>query len=383
MTAMNKRVELIDIAKGISIILVVFNHSDLANLYPGISNSLALIRMPFFIFLSGVFFSTSYSLKNHFIKKTDALLKPYFFTLGSVIAIHFMLDIIGLVASFTSSTMEPIDIFKQFYWNLLEVGKLILGALYGSGPGIVKGWLPLWFLTHLWIVFILSYLIVHHSKIERSTKILKLVLIFSLFSIGYIFMDYIANNPIIPSTNRPFFVGLPFSADIAFITTAFFLSGFFLKDKIVSFSPKLSILSITIISFILITNFTSAAINFNSREYRSPFFSTVAAFSGIYLALSLSYYLKYSVIIKNNLILCGSSSLFILIFHVFFMLTVSRSIISSENQSPEIMFLFLISSIVLSLLIKRIILNNPFLRACYLPIDSLIKPKKRNSKPLN
>jgi len=51
---MNNRVEHIDIAKGISIILVALFHSKLKLFAPDIINSMGLFRLPLFFFLSGV-----------------------------------------------------------------------------------------------------------------------------------------------------------------------------------------------------------------------------------------------------------------------------------------------------------------------------------------
>ena len=50
-----KRIQWIDIAKGISIILVVYGHSGLNNV-PIIGSWLHAYRMPFFFFVSGLLF---------------------------------------------------------------------------------------------------------------------------------------------------------------------------------------------------------------------------------------------------------------------------------------------------------------------------------------
>ena len=87
---MTGRVATIDIAKGISIILVVFGHSQLGHYYPNINNALGLFRMPLFFFLSGVFFNSNSTLVYFIFKKSDALLKPYFVTLIIIISIEII-----------------------------------------------------------------------------------------------------------------------------------------------------------------------------------------------------------------------------------------------------------------------------------------------------
>ena len=66
---MNRRIELIDIAKGISIILVAFAHSKLRPYLPELNNALSLFRMPLFFFLSGIFFSAAINPDIFLIKK--------------------------------------------------------------------------------------------------------------------------------------------------------------------------------------------------------------------------------------------------------------------------------------------------------------------------
>ena len=70
----SKRIEYIDLAKGICIILVVFMHlvPELIKGNPFFSN----LRMPLYYCLSGLFFKSYGSFKNFLIKKSDKLLIP-------------------------------------------------------------------------------------------------------------------------------------------------------------------------------------------------------------------------------------------------------------------------------------------------------------------
>lgn len=75
----SKRIEWIDIAKGISIILVVYGHSGL-NSVPIIGSWLHSYRMPFFFFVSGLLFLGSrYDTIFPFLqKRVKTLYRPYF-----------------------------------------------------------------------------------------------------------------------------------------------------------------------------------------------------------------------------------------------------------------------------------------------------------------
>src|SRR5215475_5458676 len=133
---MSERVRMIDIAKGITIAGVAFQHSHLDNFLPGLNHSLGLFRMPLFFFLSGIFFNEAIHFGDLVLSKTDSLLKPYFVTLGAFLLVDIILG-------------------RQFIPGLE-------GILYGNGVTIrwVAPWAgPLYFLTHLWVLFIFSYLI--------------------------------------------------------------------------------------------------------------------------------------------------------------------------------------------------------------------------------
>ncbi len=53
---MKQRVEHLDVAKGITILLVAMFHSNIPSYIPYIIEPLMLIRMPFLFFISGIFF---------------------------------------------------------------------------------------------------------------------------------------------------------------------------------------------------------------------------------------------------------------------------------------------------------------------------------------
>ena len=133
-----KRVSLIDIAKGLSILIVVLGHTLLLdNSLHKVNVVMGIFRLPFFFFLSGIFFSTKKSFLSYSIYKFDGLVKPFITTI-------VLVSILRLVTSESTST------FYQF-----------LSMLYGTGDSLGWPWSPMWFLPHLWTVFVFSSALLH------------------------------------------------------------------------------------------------------------------------------------------------------------------------------------------------------------------------------
>jgi fucose 4-O-acetylase-like acetyltransferase len=359
---MSERVRIIDIAKGITIVGVAFTHSHLKNFLPGLDELLALFRMPLFFFLSGIFFNEAIELRNLVWSKTDSLLKPYFVTLGAFLLIDIMLG-------------------RQFIRDLK-------GILYGNGETItwVTPWArPLWFLTHLWVLFIFSYLIFSITKIQNKPCYLKVVLVFLFLTAGAAIVDKFWHLPINMNGRIVEIPGLPFSFDLVFISAAYFISGRFLREHVKSFKPKLSFVFLALSSFILIAILTSAEIDLNFRIYHEPLASTIAAYLGIYLILALAYFLNQLTLPARVICYAGEASLFILIFHAFFE-DQAHSILSRWhffNQALYVSILSFVCCLTMPLVIRAIVMRSNFLALFYLPLKSnkLLRGGKHRVRP--
>ena len=348
---MSERVRIIDIAKGITIVGVAFTHSHLRGFSPGLNHLLALFRMPLFFFLSGIFFNEVIDLRNFVLSKTDSLLKPYFVTLGALLLIDIMLG-------------------RQFIWGLK-------GTLYGTGETIRAWALPLWFLPHLWVLFIFSYLIFSISKIQNKPCYLKVLLVFLLLTAGAAILNKFWHSPININGRIVMLPGLPFSVDLVFISAAYFISGRFLREHVKSFKPKLPFVFLALSSFILIAILTSAEIDLNSRIYHQPLAATIAAYLGIYLILSLAYFFNQLTLSARVICYAGEASLFILIFHLFFERQV-HSILSHWklfNQDLCVSILSFVCCLTMPLVIRAIVIRSDFLALFYLPLKSRNLPR--------
>jgi polysaccharide biosynthesis protein PslL len=131
---MSKRIEYIDIARGIGILLVVMGHNDFAVVSPFAYKVIYSFHMPLFFFLSGYFINPTVEFWTFFKKRFNSLLKPYFFTI-------FLIYIVSL--SFGKMGFQT------------AIARITVKSLYGTGYYI--DWVQLWFLPHLFVVSLYAF----------------------------------------------------------------------------------------------------------------------------------------------------------------------------------------------------------------------------------
>jgi fucose 4-O-acetylase-like acetyltransferase len=293
------RLTMIDIAKGIGILLIVFGHeANLGYLLPELREILRSIRMPFFFFLSGVTFSAGRrSVTQVAILRADAWLKPY-----AVTALFF-----GLINIFIHETHD--------YENVA------LGIAYGTGFTLSPT--AIWFLPHLWLLYVASTaLLVHGQSLIDSPRkrwlLLVALLVFGYYLLGY--FDSNEHNPqrwMVKGLDDDLVVfGLPFSADLLPISLACFLFGNFVSTKVKTFQFNVVWMCLAALLFAVLRIAFQVSMDLNYRRYDHLFVTTAQAIAGIYLFLGLSSLLSKSDYISQKLIFIGRGSLFILLFHM-------------------------------------------------------------------
>ena len=77
---MSQRIEYLDIARGIGILLVVLGHNDFGAISPFFHQVIYSFHIPLFFFLSGYFVNTALPFFDYFKKRFHSVLKPYLFT---------------------------------------------------------------------------------------------------------------------------------------------------------------------------------------------------------------------------------------------------------------------------------------------------------------
>ncbi|WP_127557805.1 acyltransferase family protein [Saccharospirillum alexandrii] len=332
----------IDVAKGISIILVALSHSNFIYFAPKFSSALALFRMPLFFFLSGIFFTTAVSFRPFLLKKADALLKPYAITMLLVLLVLFMAD--------SGAMLYKIKV-----------------VLYGNGQ--ITKWEPLWFLTHLFALHVLMYLSFRLMRISAWPSYLKVVFVVALLAAGSLLIDVFWNKTISILGQSVEFPGLPFSLDLVLISSAFFSMGFFLKDRVVEFRPVLPALVFATLVLVGVAYFTQAELVLFKRILNEPVFALLGAFSGIYIVLCVSWMLLKTDRVSRLLILYGQKSLFILIFHMFIGRSLFEAMMRYWGDQYELYYALLsfVVSIVVPIYIARLVVLNKVLTFLYLP----------------
>lgn len=206
---MNSRIEYIDAAKGLCILLVVAMHLGIPEIVPGAYN----MMVPCFFFLSGYFYSTKDGLKQLLKKRTKTLLIPFMFWYILSYVIFYLGKLIYPDISNMTEATGILDCFTQ--------------------KGYFNG--PLWFLPCLFFINLISYPIIRFHWCLTA----KVVVTFLVGSLG--FLLYIYKIP------------LPLAIDTAFTATPFFILGY--GSKKISLFDKIKAPYSILISIILYSTY--------------------------------------------------------------------------------------------------------------------------------
>ena len=338
-----KRVSLIDIAKGLSILIVVLGHTLLLdNSLHKVNVVMGIFRLPFFFFLSGIFFSTKKSFLSYSIYKFDGLVKPFITTI-------VLVSILRLVTSESTST------FYQF-----------LSMLYGTGDSLGWPWSPMWFLPHLWTVFVFSSALLHIIDYDQQKKLFKFALLLFLLLIGsFIIKTFLELNINFFGLKKSL-TGLPFSLDLVFFSSFYFILGYTIKKYVINFKVNYFIFFIGCI-FIYISVFHfDACINLNQRIIDNPIFAIPSSLIGIYCALCISQIISNLPYLNRAFLILGVNSLFILIFHSF--------VYEHLNAIPLIIFknifITFLSSLILPIIFGVLISKSSLILLFFKPLKN-------------
>ncbi|MCH1661601.1 acyltransferase [Enterococcus faecium] len=264
---MEKRVEWVDISKGIGIILVVYGHVILgvhdANIgFDGLNYGLQhsfiyTMHMPLFYFLSGIFAGkwVKRDMKTALTQKVRSLLIPYILW-GFIQA--------GIMQLFSGSTNNG-----QGLANALELP--------------IRPYAQFWFLYDLFWIFIIYYVLVNVLKITPK-MILIISLVMLLISPTLKFWEL-----------QSIFYQFPF-----FITGTFVLGN---KSKLDKINLPIALISYVVLN--LLYYFSGASVLVGNA------FSLVVAISGITLVIAIT-----SRFNSRLLSYIGKSSIAIYVMHI-------------------------------------------------------------------
>lgn len=264
MTQMSQnRIEWIDTAKGLGLILVILGHLHI----PYAATWIYFFHMPLFFFLSGTVYSgQKYNFKDFIIRKIKSLIIPYF-TLGIVIWLFYA------VVNIFISTED---------------------SLYGSNIEMLKGMLvqehywTIWFLAALFLTEVIYYFM---DKLVGNNKIALLLISILVCVFGLI-------------RYRLGWGSLPWNLDIALVAQFFYHIGRWfrynnkLQKMVFSIKKRDTIfcmmvcLGLNILFGCLGIKLAHSSLDMSVGLYGNELLTILSAFSGIFFTLSFSY--RYS-----------------------------------------------------------------------------------------
>ena len=336
---MAKRVEYIDIAKGIGILLVVMGHNDFGLVSPFFYKFIYAFHMPLFFFVSGMFFKADVPFLVLVRRRFNSLLKPY---------LVIILIIYVMTLSFTKVNfdMATVRVFK---------------ALYATGHYI--DWVQLWFLPHLFALNIFAF--GFYAVLRRSQQnwlrwvLLAIIQIIGVIIIGR-FWPFTLNI-----LGRQFTLfGLPLSIDLVLVSGFFFVLGCEVNKVVPEelFAKPLTLIAsgVALLSMVI---FLPQTIDFNTRSFESPVINTLEALLGIIFILAISKQIEKITRLSAIFRYVGQASLIILIFHVPIQETWGEKMLYIFNNQVLSYWISYAAGVLGPILIYRYLIQpNPFVR---------------------
>ena len=342
----------IDIAKGIGILSVVLCHNWIAYNNHELFRVIYSFHMPLFFFISGIFFNPNGTFKFFVSNKFESLLKPYFVVLISLFVYNCVSTLV------TKSSFDAV----RYFFKLL----------YGSSSTL--NWAPLWFLPHLFLVFIAAWFI-HHTIFRHLQHqyykgiFLSVMLVVGIFTIQTFWLtpaDPFGLNLILYKQNQ--LHGLPFDVDIILVTLPFFLFGALSAKKMETFQFNRFYTALCLIIFIGLHYAYNYSIALHLRQYDDLVVSTLQIITGIYLIFSIASLCTKYEILSKVLSYIGQASLFILIFHYPIQRFITFNMQYQLPQfKPQVALAALIISILCSIILWQITQNYSWLKKIFLP----------------
>lgn len=275
---MKKRIEYIDIAKGIGIILTVIGHTESI-----FDSFIYQFHMPLFFFLSGIMFSekSTQDIKGYVYKKFKTIYITFIKYEISFLLIHNFLVKFNFYTDLSNTNLYYSS--KDFIENLLKIFTM------GGGEQLVG---PLWFLISLLeINIIFCILICAIKKVGLGKK--TLVILLTMFY-------YIGCNTDLPRMLSASFIGM-FFYGIGYMFKLY-------EDK-VRINIKYSLLCILVVLICSLIN----EVDISSNTIR---FKTMLIVSGLCGTYFIIWFSKSKILKKVNIIrYIGENSIIVLAFH--------------------------------------------------------------------
>lgn len=328
---MKKRLQYLDICKGMGIFLVVLGHVLQNNPFRIWIYS---FHMPLFFFLSGYtfFYNKVLNFKEFIENKFKSIIIPYF--LFSFIWYLYWLSF--------ERNMRPDTLNIQAF-------KPLLGIFYGVGNG---SWLvfniALWFLPCLFITEVVFYCIIRSIDKERN---IFAILLTSSF-IGFLISQVVS-------------IRFVWGIDIAFTSIVFYgLGYFFHKNNLENkFSSKQTGIILVLIAINILSAFVNKLVDMNLLVLGNYFLYYISAISG-----TMFLFLFSKKIAHNKwLSYLGSNSLIIMAIHEPIKRIIIKLMSMIVNIPVDVLRQTLLSSFLCTIIIILILTPAIFIIKAYFP----------------
>ncbi|TKU48407.1 hypothetical protein FDW94_04575 [Citrobacter sp. wls757] len=322
---MDNRDNTIDIARGISVLSMVGLHSHLSDgyYYPLTHDVfvkyLMLYLVPFFFFISGVFYK-DVSYKKFIYMKFSTIIKPVFFT---------------------------VFFYNLFFWgnNWMDIYHDIYGIfqfpLYA-----------LWFMPTLFITMLVCTVVIKSkSRDVKTLSVLAIILALTSNASFFSSFNWIDSNILINSR-------LPFTAESLIFTVPIFMCGYYFRSDVVSFKISIGCFFICLFFIILFAERFGVIINIGSFVFNPYLLSFISSLFSIYVVLCFSKVCSKLSVVSFCFRVCGRDSLYIALFHgpLLYFLTIimnEQNIWGLSMLVKDLIVFFL--SVLMSLAIKNML----------------------------
>ncbi len=344
-----KRIQIFDIAKGISIILMTIGRYDFTEIYPNLKyfNDIAMLfKMPTFIFISGYLIGDRLSFQHYLCQKIDGLIKPLVAFLISLTLLQIIFYLIfSDEITFKDGAGPVLNLARTFYhgsFDAVNVSFWFIMSLF-LGQITLKGFLEIkHFNKPLNYIFFISFV--------------AIFLILDAIKIPFYWTEHI------PTFFTYLFLGYSFKK----ISIRYFNgTSFFYSKKMILFPILFLITLFTLKKLNIEINYDLAGLQFNYHYLL--FVSLLGVFSVIYLCR----YIEKIPKLGSILVYCSKASFFILAYHIFIK-DVYSVLFDLKSYNPLFHTFLVIVNIVLCCLIYMVIKKIPFVRIFFYPIKVIV-----------
>ena len=284
----NHRIVLLDIAKGIGILLVFLGHSLSWSGDGGVKIVLHSFHMPLFFFLSGVTFGLREDFRSRFLKIAYKIFRGLFFP-------FFFFTIVSFVALRFLPQAVPVTLGQLKTWIIL----FLRGISFSDGP--------LWFLPVLAICQMFAWFLFYIFKYwalpaQRIFSILTLL----LYVVGCCFMAL---------GGRRYIRFIPLYCAVLPFSFIYFYMGMQFANIFVKLNEDWNTLCIVLnvlcaACFVSIFAVRLPRLRLAWLEMGHPIFAPIVASVGIFMIIAISTLLIRIHIIRLILLFIGENSLF-------------------------------------------------------------------------